>query len=35
MIFFWCGGIAFLQGVWRFPQRFWLVFCGEFVVVWW
>jgi hypothetical protein len=27
--------LAFLQGVLRFPQRFWMVFCGEFVVVWW
>jgi hypothetical protein len=28
--------VAFLQGVLRFPQRFWMVFCGEVVVVlWW
>ena len=24
---------AFLLGVWRFPQGFWVIFCGEFVVV--
>jgi hypothetical protein len=29
-------GVAFLQGNLRFPQRFWMVICGEFVVVrWW
>ena len=26
---------AFLQGVLRFPQVFWMVFCGEFVVSCW
>jgi hypothetical protein len=35
MIFFFAGGVAFLQGVLRFPQVFRVVFCGEFVVVWW
>jgi len=26
---------AFLEGVLRFPQGFWMVFCGEFVVIRW
>jgi hypothetical protein len=27
--------VAFLQRDLRFPQRFWMVFGGEFVVIWW
>ncbi|MGD0444396.1 MAG: hypothetical protein ABSA39_10710 [Edaphobacter sp.] len=36
VLFFLAGGVAFLQGVLRFPQRFSMVFRGEFVVIaWW
>jgi hypothetical protein len=35
MIFFWAGGGGVFAGVLRFPQGFWMVFCGEGVVVWW
>lgn len=24
---------AFLQGVWRFPPRFWMVICGDLMVI--
>jgi hypothetical protein len=35
VIFFALVGGAFLQGYLRFPQDFWVVFCGEFVVDSW
>ena len=31
----WLVNGAFLEGVWRFPQRFCVVFCGEVVVIRW
>jgi hypothetical protein len=30
--FLWCGGVAFLQGVFEKQGVFCVVFCGEFVV---
>jgi hypothetical protein len=30
--FLWCGGVAFLQGVFEKQGVFCMVFCGEFVV---
>ena len=33
--FLFCGGRAVLQGDLGFPQCFWVVFCGEVVVIGW
>jgi len=31
----WLVNGAFLEGVLRFPQVLWMVFCGEVVVICW